>query len=197
MTNGPGTAATLNNTPPGRKSKNEPRNFRRLQFIPKRRQYWTRTLLSFEVESNGSVKTPEEAVSGPILVVEDTELHAYLLEKGLQRAGIQKPVIHYSSAIEAKEYLNGQGNFADRNLHPLPSALFLDIRLQEDNGLKILQWMKDRQLLEKIFTIVISGMNDVEVVKTAFAMGAHFFLGKPVDYNDLQTLIQNHPAHFE
>src|SRR5204863_2892021 len=64
-----------------------------------------------------------------VLVVEDLEDDAKLLQLLLEQSGILNPVRVVLNCAEAIAYLQGAPPFADRTQHPLPGVIFLDLKL--------------------------------------------------------------------
>lgn len=61
------------------------------------------------------------------------------------------------------------------------SAVLLDIDLPDANGLDICEELADAQATHQVPIIVISGMDQADIVRSARRNGARFFLQKPYD----------------
>jgi CheY-like chemotaxis protein len=64
-----------------------------------------------------------------ILLVEDEENDATLMQRAFLKNDIRNPVQWVRDGIEAISYLNGEGEFADRQKHPFPEVLILDLKM--------------------------------------------------------------------
>ena len=68
-----------------------------------------------------------------------------------------------------------------------PDIAVVDIRMPHMDGLQLLEQMKDRPGAPKF--IMLSGYDQFDYVKTAMRMGAHNYLLKPVDPDELKATI--------
>ena len=132
-----------------------------------------------------------------ILIVEDYEDDAKLLQVLLTSCGIANPVRIALSAEEAMNYLLGGPPFANRSLHPLPGVVFVDLKLPGISGFDLLQWMKGHAELKDTFVVVLSATGDLMSVQTAYTLGANSFLIKPCRAADLENLIICYPNFWE
>lgn len=132
-----------------------------------------------------------------ILIVEDYEDDAKLLEVLLTNSGIVNPVRTALSAEEAINYLIGGPPFADRNQNPLPGVIFVDLKLPGISGFDLLRWVKDQPELRNIFVVVLSSTGDLKSVQAAYSLGANSFLIKPCRHADLENLAICYPAFWD
>lgn len=132
-----------------------------------------------------------------ILIVEDYEDDAKLLQVLLTQCGIANPVRIALSAEEAMKYLAGGPAFADRAKHPLPGAVFVDLKLPGISGFDLLRWMKGHPELTNTFVVVLSATGDLTSVQAAYALGANTFLIKPCRTADLENLVICYPEFWE
>jgi CheY-like chemotaxis protein len=132
-----------------------------------------------------------------ILIVEDYEDDAKLLQVLLTNCGIANPVRIALSAEEAMNYLAGGPPFADRSLHPLPAVVFVDLKLPGIGGFDLLRWMKNHPELKHTFVVVLSATGDLTSVQAAYSLGANTFLIKPCRAADLENLVICYPDFWE
>jgi len=138
--------------------------------------------------------------SAIILLVEDNEDDAILLQYTLQNAGLNNPVHLVNSAERAMEYLTGSGDYTDRTLYPMPSVVFLDLTLPGRPGHDLLAWMSSNEGLQHIPRVVLTGSDDPEDLKRAYEFGANCYLRKPLTLEqltgpsrNLRRLLTNQP----
>jgi CheY-like chemotaxis protein len=122
-----------------------------------------------------------------ILVVEDDAGDARLLMNALRRAGCA-PLPVLNRAEEAVRYLEGAGEYAARDRHPLPALIVLDLNLPGMNGLEFLAWIRQQTRLSQIPVIVLSGSPFSPTIQKAYTLGAKTFFTKPLDSNALDQL---------
>lgn len=74
-----------------------------------------------------------------ILHIEGSEEDAFLFVRACEAAGLQGDVRDVRNGTEAVSYLKGDGSFADRNAHPLPDLIVLDLKMPAMNGFDFLK----------------------------------------------------------
>jgi len=140
------------------------------------------------------VQTPDPKL---ILIVEDFEDDAKLLQLLLAQCGIANPVRITLSAEESINYLSGGPPYANRSAFPLPAVVFVDLKLPGISGFDLLRWMKGRPDLNNIFVVVLSATGDLMSVQAAYSLGANSFLIKPCRVADLENLVICYPSFWE
>jgi CheY-like chemotaxis protein len=129
-----------------------------------------------------------------ILIVEDYEDDAKLLQLMLANAGIFNPIRIALSAEEAIAYLKGAPPDSNRATFPLPSVIFVDLKLPGIDGFEFLRWLRTHDELKGAFIVVLSATGDMISVQTAYALGANSFLVKPCRAADLENLVVRYPG---
>ncbi len=133
-------------------------------------------------------------IGKPILIVEDFEPDARLLESVLTRAGVANPIHMVGDSDDAIAYLRSDGRYHDRSSFPLPGVLLLDIGLPGKNGLAVLECCKGITPVRDLLKIAITANNSLEVINQAYALGAQAFLLKPVAARDIVDLVSAFPG---
>jgi len=126
----------------------------------------------------------------PILLAEDSEDDAILIQATLRKAEVLNPVLAVSNGAQAIAYLKGEKFYADRNLFPLPGVILLDLKMPHKNGFEVLEWWKNQPQLSEILIVVLSGYYDLESIRYAYSLGARSFLIKPCKVEDIINLRQ-------
>ena len=127
----------------------------------------------------------------PILLVEDDENDVMLLQRAFRRAAIVNPLQVVRHGDDAVAYLEGTGEFANRQLHPLPVLMLLDLKLPRRTGLEVLQWVKERAGVKKIPIIVLTSSKNDDDVNRAYELGANSYVVKPVSFETLLELVKS------
>ena len=120
-----------------------------------------------------------------ILLVEDNEDDVILLRCALEDAGLNNPVHVVESAEGAMAYLTGSGDYADRDLHPMPAVVFVDLTLPGRPGHELLGWMSVSEHLRHIPRVVLTGSDDPRDLKRAYEFGVNCYLRKPLTLKQL------------
>jgi DNA-binding response OmpR family regulator len=82
-------------------------------------------------------------------------------------------------------YLEGSGEFADREGHPLPTHLLLDLKLPRRSGLDILNWIRKDSRVRTLPVIVLTSSSQAEDRAKAEGYGVSGYFVKPVTQTEL------------
>lgn len=116
-----------------------------------------------------------------IVMVEDDEGHATLIEKNLRRAGIMNDIIHMDNGRKAADYLLGKGEYA-ANRPSTPMLILLDLNLPELDGFQILEMIKKDDTTKLIPVIILTTTDNPREVERGYALGCNVYVTKPVEY---------------
>ena len=125
-----------------------------------------------------------------ILYAEDDENDQFLIEKAFAKMAHPVEVRFVNDGSEAIQYLQGTGEFADRARFPLPTVIFLDIKMPQVNGFEVLEWLKSNESFKLIPAVMISSSQMQEDIDRAYALGASVYLVKPANLAELQKLFK-------
>ncbi len=115
----------------------------------------------------------------PILQVEDDEHDVLFLRRAFEAAGIRNSLIVARDGQEAIAYLSGVGEFGDREKHPLPCLIILDLKMPRRTGLEVLEWLRREPGLACVPVIMFSASAHDTEVERACQLGANSFVVKP------------------
>jgi len=127
-----------------------------------------------------------------ILIAEDEDDEAFLLERALKKATIGHPVRRVKNGDEVIEYLSGVGRYADREQFPLPMIVFLDLNMPKKSGFEVLEWIRQQPAFRAMSVDVFSGSGRHEDIDRALKAGANLYLKKPITTNELNDLLQSY-----
>jgi CheY-like chemotaxis protein len=125
----------------------------------------------------------------PILIAEDSEDDALILNHALRFAGIKHPIHIVPDGGIAIKYLRGEEIYADRARFPFPKALFTDIKMPRVNGFDLLAWLRANPQFRVIPTMVFTSSGNPSDVSKAYDLGANAYIQKPHDLHSLMDLI--------
>jgi CheY-like chemotaxis protein len=128
----------------------------------------------------------------PILIAEDEDDEAFLLQRAFKKAAITNPIRRVNNGEQAIEYLAGTGSFADRVQYPLPILVLLDLNMPKKSGFEVLEWIRAQPLLKALAVDILSGSSREEDIEKALKLGANLYLKKPITLLDLNLLIQGY-----
>ncbi len=80
-------------------------------------------------------------------------------------------------------YLSGPDQLGKDLDFTLPDLLFLDINMPTWSGFDWLQWIRDKNYTFPV--VMYSTSKNPQVIKRAYGEGAHLYLNKPMDFQEL------------
>jgi CheY-like chemotaxis protein len=114
-----------------------------------------------------------------ILQVEDDEADVFMLQAVFKRTSITNPVHVVTDGEMAIDYLSGNGLYADRQKHPLPCLVLLDLKMPKVNGLEVLAWIRQQPRLKKLVVVLFSSSAQPADIDRAYELGANSYIEKP------------------
>lgn len=128
------------------------------------------------------------------LLVEDSDEDVFLFRRAIERTGRSVNLQLARSAMEAQQYLLGEGAFGNRVEHPLPTVIFTDLNLHGLDGQAFLEWLRGQAELRIIPCIIYSGSMNPADVQSAYSRGVTSFVCKPASFTDwvsrLETVLK-------
>jgi CheY-like chemotaxis protein len=88
-------------------------------------------------------------------------------------------------------YLNGDGEYSDRDRYPLPAIILLDLKLPRRSGHEVLVWLKQQPELKRLPVVVLTSSRQTPDVKRAYDLGVNSYLVKPVGFASLLEMMQS------
>lgn len=124
-----------------------------------------------------------------ILLVEDDNGHARLIEKNLRRVGIHNPIIHLDDGQKAVDFLFCRAEYKDKSL-PTPLIVLLDLNMPILDGYQVIKQMKTNPLTHRIPVIVLTTTGNAGEVQLCYELGCNVFIKKPVEYHEFCEAIR-------
>jgi len=126
-----------------------------------------------------------------ILISDDNDDDVVFLREAIRKAGIVNPTYRVRDGEALIQYLSGQGVYGDREPHPIPFLILLDLKMPRTNGFEALAWIRQQPILKRIIVIMLSGSFLPEELVRAYDLGANSFLAKPTGLNHLIELMED------
>jgi DNA-binding response OmpR family regulator len=124
-----------------------------------------------------------------IVMVEDDEGHARLIERNIRRAGVHNEIIPFRNGTEALRFLFGSdGSGAVSSGRAL--LILLDLNLPDMSGVDILKRVKENEHLKLTPVVVLTTTDDEREVKRCYDLGANVYITKPVNYDSFANAIR-------
>ncbi len=125
-----------------------------------------------------------------VALAEDNPDDIFFLKRALKSAGVSNPLVILPDGRQVQAYLEGKGDFADRERYPLPSLLLLDLKLPLMSGFQVLEWIRGRAETRSLPVIVLTTSGELKDVSMAYQSGANAFLIKPSGAENLVNQIR-------
>jgi CheY-like chemotaxis protein len=116
--------------------------------------------------------------SSIFLLVEDNEDDAFFMQRAFEDAGLKNPLHIVSNGEDAIAYMAGRNGFSDRVRFPLPSFVFLDLKMPGLDGFDVLTWMRQEYKSQVPVAVLTSSPEEIDR-KRARELGADCYLLKP------------------
>jgi CheY-like chemotaxis protein len=129
-----------------------------------------------------------------ILIVDDDENDIFFVKRAFTEINVHCTFHVLNNGQEAVDYLEGAGEFANREKYAMPMMILMDLNMPIMDGFQVLAWLRSRPGIKVIPTIVFSSSDLPADITRAYELGANSFMTKSVTYDalllKLQTLSQ-------
>ena len=131
------------------------------------------------------------ARSTVVLYAEDSEDDAFLMQRAFNKLNFPGTLVVVPNGLEAQRYLEGANNYADRQLHPLPKIILLDVKMPHLGGLDVLKWLRAQNEFQHVPVFMFSTSSQPADIVTAYQYGANSYLVKPSNLGDFSALVED------
>ena len=123
-----------------------------------------------------------------ILIAEDDDGHAELIQDLLREAGVTNPIVRFRDGQEVLDYLgiDGESKLEDGAKY----LLLLDIRMPRVDGVEVLRRLKANPRLKNIPVIMLTTTDDPREVQRSYEQGCSFYITKPVDFTRFTSVLR-------
>ncbi|MBW9112129.1 response regulator [Rhizobium cauense] len=125
-----------------------------------------------------------------IVMIEDDEGHARLIEKNVRRAGVHNEIVPFTLGKSALDYILGptRDGVVSKDRYLL---VLLDLNLPDMSGIDILEQIKSNEHTRRLPVVVLTTTDDEREIQKCYDLGANVYITKPVDYDGFATAIRN------
>lgn len=131
-----------------------------------------------------------EFATQPILIVDDNDDDAFLMESLFGKLGITNPIRRVADGEEALAYFSGTGRYGNRGKFPFPALVLLDLNMPRRNGFEVLKWLKEQPGFRCIVVYILSASMRQVDVDQALSLGANGYIVKPSQVEELIELLR-------
>jgi len=124
-----------------------------------------------------------------IVMIEDDEGHARLIERNIRRSGVNNQILPFTNGTAATRYLFGcDGSGFDHKGEAL--LILLDLNLPDMTGVEILRKIKENKYLKSTPVVVLTTTDDSMEINRCYELGCNVYITKPVNYDSFANAIR-------
>jgi len=124
-----------------------------------------------------------------IVMIEDDEGHARLIERNIRRSGVNNEIMPFTDGTSAVNYLFGKdGSGIDHKGRAL--LILLDLNLPDMTGIEILRQVKQNKYLKSTPVVVLTTTDDSHEIRRCYEFGCNVYITKPVNYESFANAIR-------
>lgn len=124
-----------------------------------------------------------------IIMIEDDEGHARLIEKNIRRAGVSNEILPFTNGTDALQFLMGPDGTGENN-KGRQLLVLLDLNLPDMTGVDILEKVKGNEHTRRSPVVVLTTTDDQREIQRCYDLGANVYITKPVDYEGFANAIR-------
>lgn len=124
-----------------------------------------------------------------IVMIEDDEGHARLIERNIRRAGVTNEIMPFADGSSALAYLMGEDGTGAANAGRALLVL-LDLNLPDTTGVAILEQLKSNIHLKRSPVVILTTTDDEREIQRCYDLGANVYITKPVNYEGFANAIR-------
>lgn len=111
-----------------------------------------------------------------IILVEDDDGHATLVERNLRRAGLDNGFVRLRDGQQALDFLFSGDASCDSCI------LLLDIKMPRVDGVEVLRRLKSDPRTATLPVVMLTTTDDPREVERCYQLGCNVYVTKPVEY---------------
>jgi DNA-binding response OmpR family regulator len=124
-----------------------------------------------------------------IIMIEDDEGHARLIERNIRRSGVNNEIIPFTNGTDAMTYLFGTDGSGLVNKGQA-LLILLDLNLPDMTGIDILKQVKENKFLKSAPVVILTTTDDSQEIKRCYELGCNVYITKPVNYESFANAIR-------
>jgi CheY-like chemotaxis protein len=124
-----------------------------------------------------------------IIMVEDDEGHARLIERNIRRSGVNNEILPFTDGTSAVNYLFGKDGTGIAHKGQALLVL-LDLNLPDMSGIDILRRIKENTFLKSTPVVVLTTTDDANEINRCYELGCNVYITKPVNYESFANAIR-------
>lgn len=113
-----------------------------------------------------------------ILIAEDDDGHAELIQSGLVESGVRNKIIRFSNGEDAWNFLYASKKQKNSKYY----LLLLDIHMPQMDGVEVLRLIKSDPKLKEMPVIILTTTDDPREIEECYQIGCNIYITKPVEF---------------
>ena len=118
-----------------------------------------------------------------ILLADDDKDDCFFFQEAVEELTLPTTFKETHDGEQLMQYLTDERN-------EMPSVIFLDINMPRKNGFECLREIKRNEKLKQLPVIIFSTSYDEVKANQLYEDGAHYYIRKPSDFEDLKKVIE-------
>ena len=121
-----------------------------------------------------------------ILLIDDDDGHALLVQESLQDAGLRNGFARARDGAEGWQWLSDAAAGTRRR----PGLVLLDVAMPGLDGFEVLERIKSSEQLKNIPVIMLTSTDAPREIERCYRLGANAYVVKPVDFDSLHQKVR-------
>lgn len=113
-------------------------------------------------------------------MAEDSPSDAELARAAFKNGGIDSVLTIVSDGVEAINYMNAEGKYAER---VMPDLIILDLNMPRKDGKTVLKELKQDERFKQIPVVILTTSQAEEDIAQSYELAASCYVAKPMDFN--------------
>ncbi len=126
-----------------------------------------------------------------ILMADDDPADILLTQRAFEDAKLNNTLRTVPDGAELLSYLNGEGDYADRDKHPYPDIVLLDLNMPKMDGRTALEKIRGNPDHRRLPVVVLTTSSAESDVLKSYDIGANSYITKPVDFDQLVEAVSS------
>src|SRR5258708_4566248 len=114
-----------------------------------------------------------------MLIADDDENDRALIRLAISRNKMPVETREVHDGVEVIRYLQGEGEYSDREKYPFPGLLLVDLKMPRMDGHGVLEWIRTHPDCSFLPTVMLSGSGHEGDILEAHRRGVKAYFVKP------------------
>ena len=124
-----------------------------------------------------------------ILVAEDNHVDQHIIVQEMKENNMLNEIFIVDDGVEAMEFLQRVGKYADPEISPKPDIVLLDIKMPRMDGKEVLQQIKREPLLKSIPIIIVTTSDYEKHIIESYKLDVKGYISKPFAFNQFMDAV--------